>query len=130
MWLIKIMLLFLLFLFLEFYLLVRMFYLFGVGFLLVELGLSALAGVLILKWVGRGWLKRIKLSLVDGELPAGDILNGFLVYLGAVFLLFPGIISDIIGVLLVFSLTRQLLKHAFWWIVVKLYGVRTHYEYF
>ena len=128
--LIKMMLLFLLFLFLEFYLLVRVVYLFGVGFLLVELGLSALAGVLILKWVGRGWLKRIKLSLVDGELPAGDILNGFLVYLGAVFLLFPGIISDIIGVLLVFSLTRQLLKHAFWWILVKLYGARTHYEYF
>jgi len=128
--LIKMMLLFLLFLFLEFYLLVRVVYLFGVGFLLIELGLSALAGVLILKWVGRGWLKRIKLSLVDGELPAGDILNGFLVYLGAIFLLFPGIISDIIGVLLVFSLTRQLLKHAFWWILVKLYGARTHYEYF
>ena len=80
--LIKMMLLFLLFLFLEFYLLVRVVYLFGVGFLLIELGLSALAGVLILKWVGRGWLKRIKLSLVDGELPAGGILNGFLVCLG------------------------------------------------
>lgn len=55
------------------------------------------------------WYKvQEKLSL--GELPAGHILDGFLILAAGLLLLTPGLITDTIGFLILIPFTRELFK--------------------
>lgn len=71
--------------------------------------ISAGVGAYLAQAQGRAVLMKIRQCLAAGEAPSKEMLDGVLVFLGGLFFLFPGFISDIIGLLMVFPLTRFLL---------------------
>ncbi|WP_232702860.1 FxsA family protein [Halobacterium wangiae] len=74
--------------------------------------LTALLGTLFVRAEGRHTLRRIQRSLASGESPADDLIDGaFLIAAGA-FLLTPGLLTDALGFLLVFPVTRIPFRYA------------------
>ncbi len=53
---------------------------------------------------------RIRDDLNMGKLPANALLDGLLILIGAIVLLTPGFITDILGFLLLFPVTRSILR--------------------
>ncbi len=70
---------------------------FGTGFL----------GAYLAKKEGLEILRKIKLSLIEGELPAYHLLEGLLVLISGVLLITPGFITDLFGFLILFPGTRE-----------------------
>ncbi len=54
---------------------------------------------------------RIRDDLNMGKLPGDSLLDGLLILIGAIVLLTPGFITDILGFLLLFPVTRVLLRN-------------------
>lgn len=75
--------------------------------LLLIIGTSLLGGI-ILKKMGTKSFLSIKKSLARGEAPGAAMVEGVLVIAGAILLLFPGFISDILAILLIVPVTRKL----------------------
>ena len=55
-------------------------------------------------------LQKIQNSLSQGIMPTEEMLDGMLILTGGILLLTPGFITDIIGLLMLFPVTRWLLK--------------------
>lgn len=75
-----------------------------VGFVL----LTGAVGFYLAKQQGIETWNRAQLSMQHGEAPTGYIIDGICILIGAVLLVTPGFISDIVGFLLVISTTRKL----------------------
>lgn len=75
--------------------------------LLLIIGTSLLGGI-VMKKMGAKSFVQIKQSLARGEAPGATMVEGVLVIAGAVLLLFPGFISDILAILLIVPVTRKL----------------------
>lgn len=69
---------------------------------------TSLIGGVVMKKMGAKSFLQIKQSLARGEAPGAAMVEGVLVMLGAVLLLFPGFISDILAILLIVPVTRKL----------------------
>jgi len=70
---------------------------------------SALLGALCLRVAGVATAWRARERLARGELPEQEMLEGVLIAFGGGLLLFPGVISDLVGLLLLFPPSRRLL---------------------
>jgi UPF0716 protein FxsA len=84
--------------------------------------LTALLGTLFVRAEGRHTLRRIQRSLAQGETPTDELVDGGLLIAAGAFLLTPGLLTDALGFLLVFPLTRVPFRYAVkeWVIVPKL----------
>ncbi len=72
--------------------------------------LTGLTGSILMKMEGwRAW-KNLKKELLDGRLPGKRIADGFLILLGGIFLITPGVLTDCLGLLLIFPLTRSFFR--------------------
>ena len=68
--------------------------------------LTGTAGSTLMKMEGwRAW-QNMKKELSEGRLPGKRIMDGFLILVGGIFLITPGVLTDILGLLLIFPLTR------------------------
>lgn len=76
-------------------------------FLIVATGLI---GAYLAKRQGMETWKRAQEQIRYGMMPGNEIVDGICIFIGAALLLSPGFISDIMGLLLVFPPTRNLLK--------------------
>lgn len=76
-------------------------------FLIVVTGLI---GAYLAKRQGMETWKKAQEQIRYGMMPGNEIIDGICIFLGAALLLSPGLISDIIGLILVFPPTRNLLK--------------------
>ncbi|MDF9760199.1 MULTISPECIES: FxsA family protein [Peribacillus] len=76
-------------------------------FLIVATGLI---GAYLAKRQGMETWKRAQEQIRYGMMPGNEIIDGICIFIGAALLLSPGFISDIMGLLLVFPPTRNLLK--------------------
>lgn len=74
---------------------------------------SAVLGVYLAKIQGYIVLERIQLCIRESRLPTNEMMDGLLVFLAGMFFVFPGFISDAIGLLLLFPLTRWLIRSLF-----------------
>jgi UPF0716 protein FxsA len=68
--------------------------------------LTALVGLLLVRAEGRHTLSRIRRKLAGGEAPTDELLDGGLLIAAAAFLLTPGLVTDLVGLLLVLPPTR------------------------
>src|SRR3954462_5901961 len=61
-----------------------------------------------------GWkvLERIREDVRIGQMPADSLLDGFLVLLAGALFVLPGVLTDILGIVLLFPPTRSLMKRA------------------
>src|SRR3954449_4896587 len=67
---------------------------------------DSIIGARLLSWQGRrAWL-RFQEALASGRVPHREVLDGVLIILGGAFLLTPGFITDVFGLLLLIPPTR------------------------
>jgi UPF0716 protein FxsA len=76
-------------------------------------------GALLVKTQGFVLLRDIQKNLAKGVIPADNLIQGVLVFLGGVLLITPGFLTDIAGLLLIFPLTRFILLKLIRGIVLK-----------
>lgn len=68
--------------------------------------LTGLVGMLLVRAEGRRTIRKIQRSLAQGKPPTNELLDGGLLIASGAFLLTPGLVTDLIGFLLVIPLTR------------------------
>ncbi len=92
-------------------------------FLLIELGkmigtwntifivvVTGVVGAMLAKSQGLSVLRKIQVDIANGIMPADPLFDGALVLVGGVLLVTPGIITDLLGFLLLIPLTRAGVK--------------------
>ncbi len=81
--------------------------------LLPTIGLVVLTGVVgaaLARSQGFQVWAAIQRELQEGRMPVGELMNGLLVLIGGVVLLTPGLITDVLGMLLLLPGTRSAFK--------------------
>jgi len=81
--------------------------------------LTGLVGMILVRAEGRNTLRRFQRKLADGTPPTDELLDGGLLIASGAFLLTPGLVTDLIGFLLVLPPTRLPIRVALKrWVVV------------
>ena len=75
--------------------------------------LTGFTGAYLAKSQGLQILSRIQDDLSKGTVPANEFINGLLVFGGGLLLLTPGFLTDILGITMVFPVTRMMISHFF-----------------
>lgn len=65
-------------------------------------------GAWYLKREGLATWRRLRTTMARGELPATEVIDGGLILLGGALLLTPGFLTDVVGLLLIFPVTRAM----------------------
>jgi UPF0716 protein FxsA len=71
---------------------------------------DAVLGAWIVRHQGRSTWRRFRLALEEGRMPAREVLDGGLVIAGGAFLITPGFLTDIVGLVLILPPTRALVR--------------------
>jgi len=72
---------------------------------------TGIIGAQLAKNQGGQILKKIHIDLSEGRLPGEELLNGLCVLIGGAFLIAPGVITDVLGLTLIFPATRIIYKN-------------------
>jgi UPF0716 protein FxsA len=81
--------------------------------------LTGLVGMLLVRAEGRHTLRKIQRKVAQGELPTDELIDGGLLIASGAFLLTPGVVTDLLGFLLVVPITRYPVRLAVKkWVVV------------
>src|SRR5687767_238983 len=68
--------------------------------------LISIAGSILLKREGMATWLRLQATLSKGRMPTDEVTDGALILLGGALLLTPGFVTDIVGLAMLFPLTR------------------------
>ena len=71
---------------------------------------SALLGLLLARIEGLKTLHQIRQSLSQGILPAEEMLDSVLIFVGGVLFVIPGVLTDIVALALLIPFTRTIFK--------------------
>lgn len=82
----------------------------GVGNTILIVIVTGVVGASLAKYQGLKTLYKVQQKLSVGQLPAGHILDAFLILAAGLLLLTPGLITDTIGFLILIPFTRSLIK--------------------
>ena len=82
----------------------------GVVPTLLILAADSVIGSLLLKSQGRAVWLRFSETMAAGRVPHREVLDGVLVIFGGAFLITPGFITDVLGILLLLPPTRALMR--------------------
>ena len=78
---------------------------------------TLLLGVIIGRGYGEEFFDKMQWHLKSSEAPSDEVVNGAVMRVGSYFLLTPGAITDVIGLLMTFPKTRFIFKN----LALKLY---------
>ena len=70
---------------------------------------TALIGLVYVKYEGFNTLRSAMSQLIKNEIPLFEIISGAALVIGAFLLLLPGFLTDTLGFLLIFPLTRKII---------------------
>jgi UPF0716 protein FxsA len=84
------------------------------------LAADSVLGALLLKSQGRAVWRRFNEALAVGRIPHREVVDGVLVIFGGAFLITPGFLTDIVGLLLLVPPTRAVIRR----LVVRRLGAR------
>ena len=97
----------------------------GVFPTLLFIVLTSVLGVYLVKKRGTKSLQTIQKSIEQGQPPGVALIEAFMMFIGAVLLIVPGFLSDIIGLMMFTSFTRNLFKPViFMWLRKKMKNSR------
>jgi len=82
----------------------------GVTNTLLVIILTGVLGAALARLQGFSVLRRIQESMNHGIMPTEEMLDGVMILIGGIVLLTPGLVTDIMGFLLLIPLTRRLIK--------------------
>tara|TARA_B100000902_G_C26868578_1_gene696609 strand:- start:83 stop:559 length:477 start_codon:yes stop_codon:yes gene_type:complete len=94
----------------ELYLIIEVSHQIGFGNTLIGLVFISVIGAWMVKREGLEIIRKTQIELVNGKLPGKQIVEGLLILLAGVLMLTPGFATDAIGLLLLFPLTRIMLR--------------------
>jgi len=78
--------------------------------LIIVIG-TGILGAVLLKKQGLKAIRNVQVQLNQGIMPGDAILDSFCVLIGGLLLLFPGFLTDIVGVIILFPPTRRIGKN-------------------
>jgi UPF0716 protein FxsA len=84
----------------------------GAVWTILLLAADSVLGSVLLRTQGRSVWRRFNNALADGKMPHREVIDGVLVIFGGAFLITPGFITDIVGVLLLLPPTRAVIRRA------------------
>jgi UPF0716 protein FxsA len=82
----------------------------GAVWTILLLAADSLLGSLLLRSQGRTVWGRFNAALTEGRMPHREVIDGVLVVFGGAFLITPGFLTDIVGLLLLIPPTRALVR--------------------
>ena len=82
----------------------------GAVWTILLLAADSLLGSLLLRNQGRSVWGRFNAALAEGRMPHREVIDGVLVVFGGAFLITPGFLTDIVGVVLLIPPTRVLVR--------------------
>ena len=94
----------------ELYILLKVGALIGTLPTLALILLTGLAGAHLTRSQGFAVVHRLRQELAEGRLPGETLIDGGMILAGGVLLLTPGLLTDLLGFLLLTPLTRPLLR--------------------
>jgi UPF0716 protein FxsA len=86
----------------------------GILWTLALLGADSILGTMLMRSQGRAVWQRFQEAMQAGRMPHREVLDGVLVIFGGAFLITPGFLTDIIGVVFLLPPTRSLVRR---WLV-------------
>ena len=72
--------------------------------------LTFLLGVINGRSYGEEWYEKMQWHLKSGTLPSDDVVNGAVMNVGSKLLLMPGLVTDVLGFLIILPQTRFIAK--------------------
>jgi UPF0716 protein FxsA len=82
----------------------------GAPLTILLLAADSIIGAFLFKSQGRAVWRRFNETLAEGRVPHREVVDGVLVIFGGAFLITPGFLSDIVGVLLLLPPTRAVIR--------------------
>src|ERR671914_2773609 len=82
----------------------------GVVWTILLLAADSLLGSLLLRSQGRSAWRRFNAALAEGRMPHREVIDGVMIVFGGAFLITPGFITDVVGLLLLLPPTRPLVR--------------------
>jgi UPF0716 protein FxsA len=73
---------------------------------------DSIIGARLLSWQGRRAWARFQEAIASGRVPHREVLDGALIIVGGAFLLTPGFITDVVGLVLLVPPSRALVRRA------------------
>ena len=70
---------------------------------------TGMLGALVMKRQGAGMWRSAQMRMARGEIPTEEILGGMMVLVGGALMITPGILTDVVGLLLMIPAVRSLL---------------------
>jgi UPF0716 protein FxsA len=92
--------------------------------------LTALLGIVLVRLQGLRTLLKIRQSLSQGIVPAEEMVDGVLIFVGGILLIIPGVLTDLFAMVLFIPYTRTIFKR---WLrrrfdrMIAARNVRLHY---
>jgi UPF0716 protein FxsA len=74
--------------------------------------LTGAVGAALARWQGLQTLRRVQTEMAEGRVPTGALVDGLLILVAGAVLLTPGLITDIVGFLLLIPPTRAAVRRA------------------
>jgi UPF0716 protein FxsA len=82
----------------------------GALWTILLLAADSVLGSLLLRSQGRTVWGRFNAALTEGRMPHREVIDGVLVVFGGAFLITPGFLTDIVGIMLLIPPTRALIR--------------------
>ena len=82
----------------------------GYPLTILILAVDSIVGSLLLKSQGRAVWRRFSETMAAGRVPHREVLDGVMVIFGGAFLITPGFLTDVLGILLLLPPTRAVLR--------------------
>ena len=82
----------------------------GAPLTIVLLAADSVIGALLFRSQGRSVWGRFNAALAEGRMPHREVIDGVLVIFGGAFLITPGFLTDIFGILLLLPPTRAVIR--------------------
>ena len=83
----------------------------GVWKVILLVILSAVVGAMLLRYQSLSVLKKINRDIRQGQTPEVGLVDGVLIVVGALLLIIPGFVTDVIGLLLMIPFVRRGIWH-------------------
>jgi UPF0716 protein FxsA len=94
----------------EFYILIKIGTIIGAGATILIVLLTGILGGILAQAQGLRVIQQLMSDLGEGIFPAEPLWNGLFVLIGAVFLITPGLITDLLGFFCIIPFTREPIK--------------------
>ncbi len=98
--------------FIELILLIKLASLHGWGFTIALILFTGLIGTMLVRWQGFMIMQQIREEMSRGKPPTDSLLDGAMILVAGALLITPGILTDMVGFLLLWPLFRSLVRKA------------------